>query len=98
MLSDNHPWCFPDRLHCCLCCRSSLQQQRRPTRPFRTARPAQAAPRGRKQLQCRAGNLLVELIGSSVGAAAVTAVTTFTSEKRDDEIERLQVNTAALAG
>lgn len=64
--------------------------QRRSTQPFRTARPSLAAPRARGQLQCRAGNLLLEILGSSVGAAAVTAVTTFTSENRDDEIERLQ--------
>ena len=50
-----------------------------------------AAPRSRKNLQCRAGNLLLELVGSGVGAAAVTAVTTFTSENRDAEIDRLQV-------
>ncbi len=41
--------------------------------------------------QCHAGNLLLEILTSSVGAAAVGAVTTFTSEKRDEEIERLQV-------
>jgi hypothetical protein len=34
--------------------------------------------------------VLLELLGSGVGAAAVTAVTTFTSENRDAEIERLQ--------
>lgn len=68
---------------------SSLQ--RRTAQPFRTVRAAPAAPRSRRHLQCRAGNLLVELLGSGVGAAAVTAVTTFTSENRDQEIERLQV-------
>lgn len=69
--------------------------QRRAAQPFRTARASPAAPRSRKQMQCRAGNLLVEILGSGVGAAAVTAVTTFTSENRDAEIERLQVRTCA---
>lgn len=59
--------------------------------PLRTVRATPAAPRSRRQVQCRAGNLLVEILGSGVGAAAVIAVTTFTSEKRDEEIERLQV-------
>ena len=78
---------------CCKCLlfwiRSSLQRQT--AQPFRTIRAAPAAPRSRRHLQCRAGNLLLELLGSGVGAAAVTAVTTFTSENRDAEIERLQV-------
>jgi hypothetical protein len=68
---------------------SSLQRQA--GQPFRTARVSPAAPRSRRHLQCRAGNVLLELLGSGVGAAAVTAVTTFTSENRDAEIERLQV-------
>lgn len=63
---------------------------RRAAQPFRAGRATLAPPRSRGSLQCRAGNLLVELLGSGVGAAAVTAVTTFTSENRDEEIERLQ--------
>lgn len=42
-------------------------------------------------MQCNAGNLLVEVLASSVGAASVVAITTFTSEKKWDEVERLQV-------
>ena len=71
---------------------SSLQ--RNSTQPFRTVRASPAVPRSRRHLQCRAGNVLLELLGSGVGAAAVTAVTTFTSEDRDAEIERLQVHHA----
>ena len=71
--------------------------QRGAMQPFRSAaaRPVLAAARSRRALQCRAGNLLVEILGSGVGAAAVTAVTTFTSENRDAEIERLQASESA---
>lgn len=69
----------------------SSSLQRRGPHPFRSVqRPNPATPRARRQLQCHASNLLVEILASSVSAAAVAAVTTFTSEKRDDEIERLQ--------
>lgn len=43
-------------------------------------------------MQCNAGNPLVEILASSVGAASVVAITTFTSEKKWNEVERLQVH------
>lgn len=65
--------------------------QRPDVRPLRCSRSLQsAAPRDRRQLKCNAGNLLVEILASSVGAAGVVAITTFTSENKMKEIDRLQ--------
>lgn len=60
-------------------------------RPLRCPHgPRLTAHRERKHLQCNAGNLLVEILASSVGAASVVAITTFTSENKMKEIDRLQ--------
>jgi hypothetical protein len=63
----------------------------------RTAGPVIAAPARRVAAQAFDDtNLFVNILGSCVAGAAVAAVTTFTSENKDSEIERIQTVDGAL--
>ena len=41
-------------------------------------------------MKTRAANILLDVVGSGVGGAVAAAASTFTSENREAEIERLQ--------
>lgn len=63
----------------------------------RTAGPVVAVPARRVAAQAFDDtNLFVNILGSGMAGAAVAAVTTFTSENKDAEIERIQTVDGAL--
>ena len=80
------PACYKYATHCRLC-----SSQRLGNASGLNAAPAiQPSRRPRQPVKTRAANILLDVVGSGVGGAVAAAASTFTSENREAEIERLQ--------